>query len=217
MRIKTFVDDPRVRRTHDKLTAPDARRAREVGLLDRGVPRPPTDDAFGMTSPEVLKGIGHSTARKLQTLGIMTVSQLAHSVADLQTLGPQAASVIAVRAALKQTLNGKERARRDSLTRLRAIGDLPRRTDGEYRAAARRFLLDHDSLQKSGGLRGAALDDAIERALESPSVSRRTYLPDLETPVRAWIAEFDISAFSDEARLRVVHEGDRVFSSWTTA
>jgi predicted flap endonuclease-1-like 5' DNA nuclease len=91
VKIRSFVHDPRVQRMHENMVAPDAKRARAAGLVDKGVRRAPTDRAFGLTSTEALRGIGSSTARKLQTLGIMTVSQLAHSVADLTSLGPQTA------------------------------------------------------------------------------------------------------------------------------
>jgi len=217
VKIKSFHQNPRVLSLHKNMVAPDAKRARAAGLVDKGAQRAATDGAFGLTSTEALRGIGSSTARKLQTIGIMTISQLAHSVSSLATLGPQAASVIAVRAALQETLTGKERARRDGLTQLRAIGDLPRRPVAEYQSAARAWLMDRPASANTRGLDDDALAQAIDAALLNPAVTRRAYLPDLETPVRAWVAEFDISAFSDDSRLRCVHEGDQKFATWTTA
>jgi hypothetical protein len=121
-----------------------------------------------------------------------------------------------VRAALQQTLTGKERERRDGLSQLRAVSDLPRRADDAYQGAARGWLQENAATVNTRGLDDAALAAAVDTALATPVVTRRTYLPDLETPVRAWIAEFDISAFSDDGRLRCVHEGEQQFATWTT-
>jgi hypothetical protein len=198
----------------NRLPTPDARRARQDGLLDHNV-LPKSDRELAGTSPAVLKGIGPSMAKKLQVLGIDTVGQLAHSEADLKLLGKGSRSVLAVRSALKENVNHKERARRTHLSALRAIGDLPKQRADAYRAAARDYLEAHRYEMDAGDLDDDAWEAAVDSALADPQIQRRTYLPDGETPVRAYTAEFDISSLSSESRLKCVFEGDEGFRAWT--
>jgi hypothetical protein len=209
MKVRNYARDPRLGRLHQDLTAPDAREARRKGLVDRGTPPPRSDREFGLTSTEVLKGIGHSTAKKLERMGIVTVSQLAHSERDLAPLGAQAQSVLDVRTSLQQTLTQKERTRREELASVRSIGDLPKLPASRYLGAA------SEQLRKAWPFDGDAPDtEALAEALGAPQVMRRTYLPDGTTPVRAYMAEFDLAGLGLDARLRCVHEGEESFRVW---